>query len=92
MKLGKIVNGSVVLVEVEGGKEFGGQRTEAQLIADGFKTACPYLGSEDGEKEWKDYGTCIVEELVPEAEPEPEVDPDEISAEEALDIIVGGTE
>lgn len=87
MKLGKISNGEIILVEVEDGIEVGGTRSVAELYADGYKTACPYIGSETGESAWRDYGSCLVEEIVPAYEPEPEP---EFTAEDALEIILGG--
>lgn len=77
-------------MEVEGGKEIGGQRSVDELLKVGYKMACPYIGPDEGEKVWKEYPTCIVEEPVPVKEEEPEPDPDEISAEEALNIITEG--
>lgn len=59
MKLGKIKDGAVELIEVEGGKELGGVRTEEQLYAEGFKKACP---TPDGTGEWIEYPTCFVQE------------------------------
>ena len=72
---------------VENGQEVGGrQRSEAELLAAGYKKACPCDG--EGEKEWREWPTCFVEELVPAPEPDP--DPDELTAEDALQIITEG--
>lgn len=89
MKLGKIISGIIDLVEVENGREVGGkQRNEDQLYAAGYKKACPYMGDEPGDKVWREYPWCLVEEIaVPEEAP---IDPDELTAEEALNIIIGG--
>lgn len=65
MKLAKLTDGSIDLVEVEDGKEVGGQRSEESLYADGYKKACP---SSNGEGEWKEYPTCWVQEEVIETE------------------------
>ena len=62
MKLGKITDGTVDLVDVENGKEITKsrrKRTEPQLYAAGYKKACP---SEDGTGEWKEYPGCLVQE------------------------------
>ena len=68
MKLAKRINGTIVLVEVEGGMEVGGQRSEAALYADGYKKACPTY---DGQGEWREYPTCWVqsEPVIIEEEP-----------------------
>ena len=84
MKLGKIISGIIDLVEVENGREVG----EDQLYAAGYKKACPYMGDEPGDKVWREYPWCLVEEIaVLEEAP---IDPDELTAEEALNIIIGG--
>ena len=62
MKLGKIINDSIVLVDVEDGMEVNGTRTEQDLYNDGYKKACLYYG--DGKTEWIEYPTCFVEELI----------------------------
>ena len=64
MKLGKIINGEIILVEVEDGKEIGGQRSEAELYNEGYKKACE---NPDG-GEWKEYPTCLVQEKTEENE------------------------
>ena len=82
-------NGNITLVTVENGQEVGGrQRSEAELYTAGYKKACPYEGEETGEKEWREYAACFVEELVPEPQPEP--DPEELTDSEALAIITEG--
>ena len=74
---------------MENGQEVGGrQRSEAELYEQGYKKACPYEGDDTGEKEWREYATCFVEELMPAPQPEP--DPDEITDSEALAIITAG--
>lgn len=60
MKLAKQTNGTMNLVEVEDGHEVGGDRTEQQFYADGYKKACEYHG-EAQETEWVEYPTCWVE-------------------------------
>ena len=63
MKLAKYINGTLNLVEVEDGYEVGGNRTEQQFYADGWKKACLYQG-EAQETKWIEYPTCFVEEAV----------------------------
>lgn len=58
MKLAKIIDEGVILVEVENGIEVGGTRSEQGLYTDGFKKACP-SPSETGE--WIEYPTCFVQ-------------------------------
>ena len=56
-------SGNLTLVTVEKGKEVGGrQRSEAELYASGYKKACPCEG--EGEKTWREFPTCFVEEIV----------------------------
>lgn len=65
MKLGKITNGAIDLIEVENGEEITREktkRTEAELYSDGYKKACP---SEDGTGEWSEYPTCLVQISAP---------------------------
>ena len=89
MEVGKLINGTAELIEVENGIEVGGERTEEELYALGYKKACPMpRPSEEATENWREYPTCLVQEWI---EPAPEPDPDEITAEEALDIITGGT-
>ena len=90
MKLGKLTDGIIVLIDVEDGVEVGGSRTEAELYADGYKKAC-LMDSPSGDavEKWTEYPTCWVQSW---DEPMPEPDPDEITPEEALEIIIGGTE
>lgn len=60
MKLAKIIDNEVVLIDVEDGKEVNGSRTEKALYQDGYKKACP---TPDGEGIWKEYPTCFVQEV-----------------------------
>lgn len=63
MKLGKITDGAVELIEVEAGKELSGVRSEEQLYAEGYKKVClTPKPSEDAIEFWKEYPTCIVQE------------------------------
>ena len=88
MKVGKLIEGQMSLVEVENGHEVGGERTEQELYALGYKKACLMpQPSEQATESWTEYPTCWVQSW---DEPMPEPDPDEITAEEALDIITGG--
>ncbi len=90
MKLGKLnKNGSVTLVNVEGGVETGGKhRTEGELYSLGYKKACLTPKEHDDDTEvWHEYATCLVQEWVPAPQDEPETD--EIPDAEALDIITG---
>ncbi len=66
MKLGKIIDGAIDLVEVENGKEVTKsrrKRTEESLYNNGYKKACP---SPDGTGIWREYPSCLVQE--PESE------------------------
>lgn len=83
MKLAKQINGQINLVEVEDGHEVGGDRTEHQLYADGYKKAC---GDGQGDGEWVEHPTCFVW-VERQEEPEPQ---EEFTDEEALNIIMGG--
>lgn len=81
MKLGKIIDGIVTLVECEGGMEVNGTRTEDELYADGWKKACltPKENPTDTER-WEEYPTCLVqtwerEESTSEEEHKEEVEP-----------------
>lgn len=92
MYLAKRINGVIDLVEVEGGVEVTRKkkkRTEAELYQEGYKKACltPRAQDTDTEK-WSEYPTCFVQEWKPA--PQEEQPADEISAEEALEIIMGG--
>ena len=72
MKLGKIIDGIVTLVECENGQEVGGTRTEEQLYNEGFKKAClTPRGSETDTEQWNEYPTCIVQTWIPEPTEEP---------------------
>ena len=86
MYLGKKINGEMVLVECENGNEVNGSRTEEALRADGFKNACLVAKpSETAAETWEEYEDCFIqvwEEQTEEAE-------DELTAEEALQIITG---
>ena len=65
MILGKIENGAIVLVNVEGGREIGGKkRSEADLLADGFKKACP--AHTDKPTTWREFPSCLVEVELPD--------------------------
>ena len=92
MYLGKIINGTADLVQVENGIEVTrrkAKRTEAELYQAGYKKAClTPKENEDDTEVWYDNPTCIVQEWIPAAHEEPA---GEISAEEALDILMGRT-
>lgn len=66
MKLGKIINDNIELIEVENGLEVDGLRTEQELYNDGYKKACLYYG--DCKTTWTEYPTCFVEEPIIEIE------------------------
>lgn len=88
MKLGKLINGAADLIECEGGKEVNGERTEAELYAEGYKKACLTPKEHDDDTEvWHEYATCLVQEWRPAQQDEPETD--EIPDAEALAIITG---
>lgn len=90
MKVGKLINGTAELIEVENGIEVGGERTEEELYALGYKKACLMtIPSPEATESWTEYPTCWVQTWT---EPLPEPDPDYITAEEALEIITGGNE
>ena len=84
MKLLKYINDMPYLIDVEDGHEVGGNRTEQQLYDLGYKKAC---GDGHGNGDWVEYPTCFV---WVERQEEPQPQEDEITAEEALDIITGG--
>ena len=89
MKLGKIINEVLVLLDCEDGQEVGGNRSEQELLADGWKPAC----EGEGEGEWVEYPACFVWVNTPaNEEPEEEQTPadGELSDSEALNIITGG--
>ena len=85
MKLGRKQNNDINLVEVENGHEVNGERTEEQLYAEGYKKACV---NTENDGEWVEYPTCFVFIEKTQA-PEP-LQEDEITSQEALDIITGG--
>jgi len=91
MYLGKIINGTADLVQVENGIEVTrrkAKRTEAELYALGYKKACfTPKENEDDTEVWHEYATCLIQEWVPAMQDEPETD--EIPDAEALDIITG---
>lgn len=67
MKLGKLINQTITLVECENGQEVGGSRTEDELYADGWKKACltPKENPTDTER-WEEYTTCLVQTWITE--------------------------
>ena len=67
----------------------GGKRTEAQLYAEGYKKACTAPEISGATEVWHDYPNCLVQEWVL---PDPEEPEGDITAQEALDIIMGRTE
>lgn len=91
MYLGKIINGTADLVQVENGIEVTrrkAKRTEAELYALGYKKACfTPKENEDDTEVWYDNPTCLVQEWRPAQQDEPETD--EIPDAEALAIITG---
>ena len=81
MKLGKITNGNITLVECENGIEVGGIRREEEFYKDGYKKVC--LSEKDSPTDiegWEEYENCIVqtwerEESTSEEEHKEEVEP-----------------
>lgn len=88
MKLGKEnEHGEMLIAECEGGMEVGGERTETVLRQDGYKDVCEVEApSEIAVCKYVDYGRCFVQVW---EEPESESEEDELTAEEALEIITG---
>ena len=88
MKVGKFNDaGEIVLVECENGQELNGERTLDELYADGYKDVCEVAQpSEMATCSYDEYDTCFVQ-VWSEQE---QVDEDELTAEEALQIITEG--
>lgn len=87
MYLGKFENEQMTLVECEGGHEVGGNRTVEELRQGGYKNACLVeKPSETAVETWQEYGDCFVQVW----EEQEQVDKDELTAEEALQIITEG--
>lgn len=64
MKLGKIIDNRIVLIDVENGAELDGEhRSEINLYKDGWKKACPLLETPTEPTEWIEYPTCFVEQI-----------------------------
>lgn len=63
MKLGKIINGEMSLVECENGIEVNGTRSEESLLEEGYKPVCEI--ETDGEPVYEDYGTCFIQVAAP---------------------------
>lgn len=62
MKLGKITNGNITLVECENGIEVGGTHTEEYYYSQGYKKVCLTEKDNDTDIEgWSEYHTCIVQ-------------------------------
>lgn len=62
MKLGKIENNSIILIDIENGLEVGGVQTEEELYSLGFKKAClTDKPSGNAIERWEEYQTCIVQ-------------------------------
>lgn len=73
MKLGKITNGQITLVECEGGLEVNGTRTEMQLYEEGYKKSCLTPKENDTDvEEWAEYPNCIVQTWKGEEQPSEE--------------------
>ena len=73
MKLGKLENGQMTLVDVEDGIEVTkkkNKRTELQLYAQGFKKVCLVDG--EGEESWYDHGDFFIQMWNPVVEQEQE--------------------
>ena len=88
MKVGKLNDQVMTLVECENGKEVGGSRTVEELYADGYKDVCEVTKpSEDSVESWQEFESCFIQVW---NEPTAEPDPDEISDSEALSIITQG--
>ena len=86
MKVGKIINGEMQLIECEQGMETGGNRTLEELYALGYKDVCEVeRPSETATCTYDDYGTCFVQVWREEEEPS-----GDITDSEALQIITGG--
>ena len=88
MKVGKFNDaGEIILVECENGQEVGGERTLEELYADGYKNVCTVdQPSETATCTYDEYDTCFVQ-VWSEQE---QVDEEELTAEEALQIITEG--
>ena len=88
MKVGKLNDaGEIILVECENGQEVGGERTLEELYADGYKNVCTVeQPSETATCTYDEYDTCFVQ-VWSEQE---QVDEEELTAEEALQIITEG--
>lgn len=87
MYLGKFIEEQMTLVECEGGHEVGGIRTEEELRQGGYKNACLVeKPSETAVETWQEYDDCFVQVW----EEQEQVDEDELTAEEALQIITEG--
>lgn len=62
MKLGKFIDGEITLVECEDGFEVGGERTEEEFYANGYKKVCMSEKENPTDIEgWEEYPTCIVQ-------------------------------
>lgn len=62
MKLGKMVNDEMLLVECEFGKEVHGNRTVESLYEDGYKDVCEIeRPSENVNETWQEYPTCWIQ-------------------------------
>ena len=90
MKLGKLENGQVTLVTVELGHEMVTNKTEEELYTEGYKKACvTEKPSSSAIEQWIEFPDFLLQTWEePEGENE-DLDPDEISDEEALRIIMG---
>ena len=88
MKLGKKnEQDEMLLVECEGGKEVNGERTVEELRADGYKDVCTVAPpSEEATCTYDEYDACFVQVW----HEEEHIDEDELTAEEALQIITEG--
>lgn len=70
MKVGKIAEGEMLLIECEGGIEVDGTRTVKELYEDGYKDVCEVARpSETAVEKWQEYETCFIQ--VWEESPEP---------------------
>lgn len=65
MKYGKLENENLLIKEVEQGKEVSGSLTQQQIIEQGYKPLCEIeKPSNNTEKNYKEYDSCIVQEWV----------------------------
>ena len=87
MKIGKYNNDTFITIDCENGKEVNGERTVEELYALGYKDVCEVAQpSETATCTYEEYDTCFVQVW----HEEEHIDEDELTAEEALQIITEG--